>query len=259
MSLLLTPSSRSAAGEKPDRLLAAALFVFLLFLYLLTYSGAPHNPDEWFYLDGTQAALRGDAAGVQAHGWLFPWLIAPFYALSMLVPGIGSFQAALLLNIAVTAATATFLYLALAELNYGARLRLAAGLTYGLCTLAWPYSHYLFREPAAGLALLAATWGVLRFWRTGRLLSLLVAAIAFACAVAVKQTTLAFLPVYGVVVLGWVYRAIRPQDLRGRAKLCQPSAGPLAVDLEGLGGGLRDIPTPARPPHRPAGRPAWSA
>jgi len=189
-------------------LLAAALFVFLLFLYLLTYSGAPHNPDEWFYLDGTQAALRGDAAGVQAHGWLFSWLIAPFYALSMLVPGTGSFQAALLLNIVITAATATFLYRALAELNYSTRLRLAAGLAYGLCTLAWPYSHYLFREPAAGLALLVATWGVLRFWRAGRLLPLLAAAVAFVCAVAVKQTTLAFLPVYGVVGLAWVYRSL---------------------------------------------------
>ncbi len=189
-------------------MLAAALFVFLLFLYLLTYSGAPHNPDEWFYLDGTQAALRGDAAGVQAHGWLFSWLIAPFYALSMLVPGTGSFQAALLLNIVITAATATFLYLALAELNYSTRLRLAAGLAYGLCTLAWPYSHYLFREPAAGLALLVATWGVLRFWRAGRLLPLLAAAVAFVCAVAVKQTTLAFLPVYGVVGLAWVYRSV---------------------------------------------------
>jgi len=221
MSLPLTPSSRSAAGEKPDRLLAAALFVFLLFLYLLTYSGAPHNPDEWFYLDGTQAALRGDAAGVQAHGWLFSWLIAPFYALSTLVPGIGSFQAALLLNIVITAATAALLYLALAELNYGARLRLAAGLAYGLCTLAWPYSHYLFREPAAGLALLAATWGVLRFWRAGRPLLLLAAVVAFVCAVAVKQTTLAFLPVYGVVVLAWAYRRWQPKHPERRLHAVQ--------------------------------------
>lgn len=209
MSLPLTLSSRPAVGERPDRLLAPALFVFLLFFYLLTYSGAPHNPDEWFYLDGTQAALSGNAAGVQAHGWLFSWLLAPFYALSMMLPGVGSFQAALLLNIVVTAATATVVYLALAELHYSARQRLAAGLAYGLCTLAWPYSHYLFREPAAGLALLAATWGVLRFWRTGRLLPLLSAAGAFACAVAIKQTTLAFLTVYGVVLFVWVYRSLR--------------------------------------------------
>ena len=173
MSHPLTPPARPNAAERPDRQLAPALFASLLFIYLLTYSGAPHNPDEWFYLDGTQAALSGDFAGVQAHGRLFSWLIVPFYALSLAVPGVGSFQAGLLLNIAVTAATATLLFLVLAELQYASRLRLAAALTYGLGTLAWPYSHYLFREPAAGLALLAAVWAGLRFWRTGRLLPLL--------------------------------------------------------------------------------------
>jgi hypothetical protein len=205
MSLPLIPPSRSPA-ERQDRLLAPALFAFLLFFYLLTYSGAPHNPDEWFYLDGTSALLRGDMAAVQAHGWLFSWLIAPFYALSVVLPGVGSFQSALLLNIVVTAATATLLYLTLSELHDGARLRLAAALVFALCTLAWPYSQYLFRESAAGLALLAAMWAALRFWRTGRPLPLVAGVAAFACAVAIKQTTLALLPFYGVVLVAWGYR-----------------------------------------------------
>lgn len=173
---------------------ALALAAFLLAVYLLTYSGVPHNPDEWFYLAGTQAAVTGDWPGVQSHGWLFSVLVAPFYAVAMLIPGLGSFQAAALLNNVVTALTAAILFLALRTYELSRGWRAAAALVYGLGTLAWPYSRYLFREPMAGLFLLIAVWGAARFSRSGRPGALVAAAVAFGCATAIKFTLLAFLP-----------------------------------------------------------------
>lgn len=129
------PERQQIEGDLP---IALALVAFLLSAYLLTYSGVPHNPDEWFYLAGTHSALTGDWRGLQSHGWLFSLLAAPFYAAAMLIPGLGSFQAAALLNSVITALTAGVLFLVLQELELPRGLRTAAALIFGLGTLAWP-------------------------------------------------------------------------------------------------------------------------
>ncbi len=204
------------ADDGRDRIIALGLLAFLSFLYLLTYSGVPHNPDEWFFLDSTQAVVSGDLSKVQAHGWLFPIIAVPFYGLSMLLPRVGSYQAALLLNVLVTALTGSLLFLALGEFAPQRRLRLATALIYGLGTLAWPYSHYLFREPLAALLLLLASWAMLRFWRRPGLLPLFWAGGALALGVLVKQTLLAFLPFYLVLV---AIALVRQRELwLGRAR-----------------------------------------
>lgn len=206
---------QQATSELP---IALALVAFLLSVYLFTYSGVPHNPDEWYYLAGTQAAVTGDWHSVQSHGWLFSLLMAPFYAAAMLIPGLGSFQAAALLNNVITALTAAILFLALQDLELPRGLRTATALIFGLATLAWPYSRYLFREPAAGLFLLIAVWGTLRFLRLGRPGPLIAAAIAYACAVAVKFTLLAFLPFLTLPMALAVARRWWPRPTaRGRA------------------------------------------
>lgn len=190
--------------EKPedtDLRPALALAAFLLFLYLLSYSGVPHNPDEWYYLTGTQAAVTGNLRNVQAHGWLFSLLIVPFYVAAMAISDLGSFQAATLLNNVIVAATAVTLLRTLAETKISRGSRVAAALIFGLGTLAWPYSRYLFREPAAGLFLLGTVWGIEHFSQHKRPAALLAAGLAFVCAVAVKYTMLAFLPFLALAAL----------------------------------------------------------
>ena len=177
------------------------LTIFFAFVYLATYSGAPHSPDEWFYLRGTQAALDGRWADIQVHGWLFSLLAVPLLALSASLPRIGAYQVTLLLNIPVTASTGGLVWLLLTELGADRRQSLGIALTYGLATLAWPYSHYFFREPMAGFFLTLSYWGLIRFGRQPGWFAVLVAGMAFLAGVAVKQTLLAFLPFIG---LGWL-------------------------------------------------------
>ncbi len=183
-----------------DLSVALALAAFLLFGYLSSYSGVPHNPDEWYYLAGTQTALTDGLRNVQPHGWLFSLMLVPLYLAARVIPGLGSFQASVLTNSVVTAVTAVVLYRYLKEKGLPPGLRAATALVFGLGTLAWPYSRYLFREPAAGLFLLVTVWSIERFFQGGRPLALLLASGAFVCALAIKHTMLAFLPFLALVV-----------------------------------------------------------
>ncbi len=200
-------------NDRRDPLIALSLFAFFSVFYLLTYSGVPHNPDEWFFLRGAQAVVDGDLGAVQSHGWLFSVVVVPFYALSLLSSRIGSYQAASLLNIPVTALTVTILYLSLGEFSFSRRLRLAVALAFGLATLAWPYSHYLFREPLAALLLLVTTWAAIRFWHKPTLASFLAGTVAFALGVSVKLTILAFFPFYLAMMAALVFRDRMPLSL----------------------------------------------
>ncbi len=209
------PNRQQIAQDLPA---ALALAAFLLSVYLLTYSGVPHNPDEWFYLASTHAATTGDWQSLQSHGWLFSLLAAPFYTAAMLIPGLGSFQAAALLNNVITALTAAILFLALQDLELPRGLRAATALIFGLGTLAWPYSRYLFREPSAGMFLLIATWATMRFCKSRRPSVLIASGIGFACAVAIKFTLLAFLPFLALPVVLVIARRWLPRlTLRDRA------------------------------------------
>ncbi len=216
------PGDGRGLERRSDLAVALALAGFLAAVYLLTYSGVPHSPDEWFYLAGAHAAVTGDWTALQAHGRLFTLLLTPFYAVSAAAPGgmagPGAFQSAALAGSVIAAATGALLYVFLGEFGLSRRLRLATALLFGLATLSWPYSHYLFREPAAGLALLGAVYGVVRWARVpvGRwaLVPLLTGAFAFACGVAIKGTLLAFAPFLVVGAAAGGVRRLGPE--RGR-------------------------------------------
>ena len=124
-------------GRRRDVLIALSLFAFLTYLYMLFFSGVSHNPDEWFYLAGAQDVVQGNLAGVSAHGWLFALLLTPFYLLSMILPRVGMIQVTALLNVLLTALTASVLFLCLNELRYSVRSRLFTVLAFALATIAW--------------------------------------------------------------------------------------------------------------------------
>lgn len=214
---------RKPASVRPDWAVALGLGAFLAALYLVSYSGVSHSPDEWYFLTGTEAIVDGNWAQVQAHGWLFSLLVAPFYVLPRLLPGVGSFQSSLLFSSLITALTAVTLFWVLRLFEVTQRMRLLTALMYGVATFAWVYSRYLFREPTAGLLLLLTTWALLSFWRKPRLGLLLAGALTFVCAVLAKKTTLAFLPFYVGLVLAvgarrWLGQGTTPTD-EGRLRL----------------------------------------
>src|SRR5207247_920371 len=69
-----------------------------------------------------------------------------------------------LFGVLVAALTVAQLYLLGRAVGYGPRMAVLTAAAYGLGTLAWPYSRTFFRDPLAGLALLAAALAAAR-WR----------------------------------------------------------------------------------------------
>jgi hypothetical protein len=207
-------------------ILALALFLFLLAVYLVTYSPRFHSSDglamfslaeslvrrgEWdtdqirwmglqqgtFGLDGHLYSRKG--AGVSL-------LEVPLAWLGLAVPAWGAATTALLFNSLVTAATGALLLLYLRRLGYGDRIALAAGLTFGLATLAWPYAKTCFSDPLAGLCLLGAALALLRFRDMGRALDVFWAGLALAVAVATRYANAVLIAPFLVLLVVQIRR-----------------------------------------------------
>ena len=182
-----------SASRLGSFVLALALFCFLLAVYLVTYSPRFHSSDglamfslaeslarrgEWdtdqirwmglqqgtFGLDGHLYSRKG--AGVSLLEMPLAWL-------GLVIPAWGAATTVLLFNSLVTAATGALLLLYLRRLGYDDVSALAAGLTFGLATLAWPYAKTCFSDPLAGLCLLGAALALLRFRDKGHALDAL--------------------------------------------------------------------------------------
>ena len=196
-------SSSLQAQRRLSQVWATGLIAgsFLAFIYLLTYSGAPHNPDDWYFLDGAQAFLNGDLADLQHHGWLFSVLEAPFLAISALIPGLGAFQFASLLNTITTAMTAALIVVFLDDLRIKRSLSVLTAMVYGLGTLAWPYSHYLFREPTAAFFLLLTFWLFWQFYHKKSIGALLLGVIILIATLQIKKTIVAFAPFFFALIV----------------------------------------------------------
>ncbi len=199
----------SSSAHQTNGQLAAALFLALLCVYSLTFSGRLNSGDELRVLDGLTSFFHFgdwlldetlylsfpapiDAPVYPAHELPWDersaaWFALPLYALAHAVPALGMVHAVLLLNvIAMALAGVSVFWLALG-MDYSRGAALAAGLMFGLGTLAWPYSKTLFRDPllllslsAAALCLLYARQrsGMRRVrWAMLALLSLLVASM----------------------------------------------------------------------------------
>jgi hypothetical protein len=211
--------------------LAAALFLFLLSVYLLTYSPHFHSSDglavfstaeslvrrgEW---DADQIRWMGVGQGILGvDGHLYTrkgvgqtLLALPLVWLGLLVPGWGTATTALLFNSIVTAATAVLIFYYLDALGYARVVALAAGLIYGLATLAWPYAKTFFSDPLAGLCLLAAAMALLRFHQSGRTAYTFGAGLALALSVAARYANAALIPLFVLALLAYQLSNSRSQ------------------------------------------------
>lgn len=186
------------------RFLGWLLFLLLTAVYLLTYRGQPISGDEVFIYDSAESlARRGDmyrtyeyhqSAGPQfrlkpgpnGEPWLEPIqepiaviLAVPLIWLGQSLPTVGTMHVVWLFNVLMTALVAVSLYVIGLWQGYSVRTAWLGALLYGLSTIAWSYSRYLFREPTTAFFVL---------W-------------AFACAIHLRQSKRFSLPI-GLLLVG---------------------------------------------------------
>ncbi len=211
------------------------LFLALVAIYLLTYTGRFHVIDEvsiyalaenlakrgaldtdqilWSQWARPPREVQGDF-GRGGHvysqkGWPTALLPATLVALALPVDRWGLVFAAFFANIPLTALTAVGLAAFLHQLGFTARTATWTALIYGVGTLAWPYSRLLFGEPVATLGLVGALYAAHRGRETNSVRWLLLSALLFAFAVWARAVNLLLWPFF-VLYLGATHTSPRP-------------------------------------------------
>jgi len=208
---------------KREKGVALALSLFLLAIYLLTYSGDIHSSDGLSMLSVTESLVkRGDydtnqilwmelqqgtfgrGGELYSRKGIGTSLVAlPLAWLGLIIPFWGFVQTTLLLNVAVTALSGLLVFLYLRRLGYSWEVGLLVALLFGLGTMAWPYSKYFFSEPLTGLALLAAAYLLLRFRETQATGDLALAGTSLGLAIATRLATAAIAPLFLLPLLAY--------------------------------------------------------
>jgi hypothetical protein len=207
------------------------LFLFLLAVYLLTYTPRVNSSDGIAMVATAESLVRRGALDVEQIRWMglqqgtygldgllysrkgigVPLGLLPLVWLGLTAPGLGPVSLSLLFNALVTALTAVFLLSYLTRLGFSSTTGLLTALTFGLGTLAWPYAKSLFSDPFSGLLLLGAAWLLLAFRRTGRSRYAFGAGLLLGWNVATRYAEALFLPVFGLLLL---YYLVTNDELR---------------------------------------------
>lgn len=160
---------------RAHRSVAAGIFALLAGIFLLTTGGHTYAIDEEQMLTVTEnlvlhrsvainAPVDDASAAYSSYGPLQSVAALPFYAAGRAIAAIfpphgatWAVRAAISwYNPLVTAGVAALLYLAAAQLGYGASVSIGLALLYGLATIAWPHSKTFFAEPLTALVLLGS-------------------------------------------------------------------------------------------------------
>jgi hypothetical protein len=151
--------------------LAILIYIFLVSLFTLTYSGTFRVDDEHILAARTQSlALWGRFSNPQVYGndrvralealppisasqasAIEPGqtiLGAGLYGLAKIL-GVGGTQAAFTLNLFITALTGSVIFLIVCVLGYRSRTAVVTALLFGTATMAWPYAKTFYRDPLA--------------------------------------------------------------------------------------------------------------
>jgi hypothetical protein len=212
---------RRIVYDIPSRVFPLALFLFLFSIYLLTYSPQFHSSDglamfataeslvrrgEW---DADQIRWMGLDQGIFGpDGHLYirkgigvSLLALPLVWLGIITPIWGAATTTLLFNALVTAATGALVLRYLQVLGYDDGVALAAGLIFGLATLAWPYAKTFFSDPLAGLCLAGAALALLYYHKSSQPIHAFWAGLALAVAVAARYANVVLVPLYALLLL----------------------------------------------------------
>ena len=203
---------------------ALAVGLFLLSVYLLTYSGAFHSSDGQAMFAVTESLVRRGDYDINQLLWMgqqqgtygldgelycrkgiaTSLLSLPLAWLGLVVPFWGMVQTTLLFNAVVTALTGALVYLYVNRLGYSACTSLLLSLVFGLATLAWPYAKYFFSDPLASLGLFAAAYFLLHYRDSGRTSDTLWAGTSLGLAVATRFANIITLPLFGLLLLAYI-------------------------------------------------------
>jgi len=223
----MIPSPTASRLPQRDTALALGVALLLFAIYLLSYRGGFHSVDEvsmfavteslvkfgrlntdqiaWTQWTTTQREAQG-FFGVDGHvyskkGLAISLAMIPLYGLGLVTPGLGMLQTASLLNAILTAATAGLLFRLARRLGYNERVSAGVALLYGLATIAWVYSKYLFSEPLAGLLLLATAYLLFAFRQEGGNWRAALAGLLAGLAVATRANNLFLVPIFGAYLV----------------------------------------------------------
>jgi len=211
-----------------DRSIAFLISAFLLACYLITYTGVIQSSDglamfattesivrrgeldanQLLWMDLQQGSYGPDGELYSRKGLGMPLLTLPLVLLAKLWSNIGLVQTALLLNPLLTAWTGAFLFRAGRRLGWTRAAAIFTALTFGLATLAWPYSQTFFSDPVSAWGLFAAFYCLLSFSQTGRKGSLFLAGIFWGLAYLARTINLLTLPIYLLILFVVVRRFI---------------------------------------------------
>lgn len=208
-----------------DAMIAAYLFLFLLSVYWLTYSGTLHCIDEASTLSMTESLVKEGklttdqlfwtrTAGLgwlrvgvdghlySPHSFLHALSIAPLYAIGLRWDGLGAMQMALLYSPFITAATAAALYVLVRQLGYSAGVALVISLIFGLTTPAWVYAKFLFKDSLIALALTLAAMASVSYSRSGKRVGAILAGLFMGLGFMTRPTVALTIPFFlGYIVL----------------------------------------------------------
>ncbi|MFQ5611632.1 MAG: hypothetical protein ACE5H9_05815 [Anaerolineae bacterium] len=203
-----------------------ALFLSLMGLYLLTYSGKLHSIDEFALFGVADSIAQRGQLDINALWWAQkssgfpPGVAGPDGQLySKMAPGmslaalplvwlghrlaLGAISVALLANAFITAATFAVLGLYLIDLGLATRRAVTVAALAGTTTLAWPYARFLFAAPLLSFGLVMAL-----FYSRRRKPGL--AGLGLAIALLTRLETVVALP----WLLGYVWRRPPPAGHR---------------------------------------------
>jgi hypothetical protein len=230
---------------------ALYLFVLLVGVYTLSYSGTFKTGDEQLFVSGavslggwnelSASPVYADRAGLSYVEPLNAYLGAWLYRLAAWL-GVGVVHTLFLTNIYVTALTAMVIFAIVCQQGYSLGIAAAVSVLFGIGTLVWPHSKLYFRDPLAMFFVALAWWSLERTfvrqdWQR-QCLQWLVTLLLLGLGVLSKSTALFALPAF--LLYAAVRGLLRPADRRtallglggaflGVALLALlPDSGPLA-------------------------------
>ncbi len=229
-----------------DRSIGFVIFGLLLACYLLTFTGTIQSSDglsmfataesmarrgeidsnALLWMGAQQGNLGPDGELYSRKGLGMVGLALPLVWLAKQWDALGLVHAALLLNPLLTAWTGGLLYRASRRLGWPAATGVAVSLTFGLATLAWPYTQTFFSDPVCAWGLFAALYALIAYSQNGRKRYLVFGGTAWSVAYLARVVNLVTLPIFAVALIWVVYKRVRTDqssvfDLRSSFLLLQ--------------------------------------
>lgn len=229
--------------DRRDRSIAFGIIGLLLACYLITYTGLIQSSDglamfataesmarrgeidsnQLMWMGNQQGNIGPDGELYSRKGLGMTLLALPLVWLALLWQSLGLVHAALLLNPILTAWTGGLLFRTGRRLGWTRRASVVTALTFGLATLAWPYTQTFFSDPVCSFGLFGAFYGLLGYSQTARKRYLLLGSLAWSVAYLARVVNLVTLPLFGLGLLAAIFAAA-PVERPDHAPLPRPTS-----------------------------------